>query len=317
MSLDPDTLCATIRDHGPVCRVVVAETRGSAPREAGAAMLVWADGQRGTIGGGALEHDAVLSARRMLAEGPSRSLAAKPLGPALGQCCGGVVTLLWEMHKSAGLPDTGGTTTDGVFIRPVTTDATGDPPPALLRRARRADMGDILLLDGWVAERLAGPRTPVWIYGAGHVGRAVAATLAPLPDFGVTLIDTHISRLPAPPPEGVTPLIAADPVRVIGRAPATARHLVMTYSHELDLDLCHRLLAVPGASIGLIGSHTKWARFSKRLRALGHAPATLRRITCPVGDPSLGKHPRHIAVGVAAALIKEHRRRTTGQEIAP
>ncbi len=308
MSFDHDTLARMIRAHsGPVCRVVVVEARGSTPREAGAAMLVWAKGQHGTIGGGALEFDAALSARRMLEEGRAQSLTAKPLGPALGQCCGGAVTLLWEVFKSADLPDRGGI--DGFFIRPASPDATPGVPPALLRQGRRPEAGDILYLNGWVAERLIHPGTPVWIHGGGHVGRALAATLAPLPDFDVTLIDTSAARLPDPMPEGVTPLVAANPVHLLPHAPGDARHLIMTFSHELDLNLCHALLGQAGASapIGLVGSRTKWARFRKRLGALGHDPAMIDRIVCPIGDPALGKHPQEIAIGVAATLIRVHK----------
>jgi xanthine dehydrogenase accessory factor len=86
-------------------------------------------------------------------------------------------------------------------------------------------------------------------------------------------------------------------------APKKADHLILTYSHEIDLDLCHRLLGHGFRSAGLIGSRTKWARFRKRLAALGHAPAAIERITCPIGTPALGKHPQAIAIGVAAAML--------------
>ena len=80
---------------------------------------------------------------------------------------------------------------------------------------------------------------------------------------------------------------------------------MLTYSHEIDLNLCDRLLRRGFASLGLIGSATKWARFRNRLAAMGHADAEIARITCPIGDPSLGKHPQAIAVGVAARLLKD------------
>ena len=78
---------------------------------------------------------------------------------------------------------------------------------------------------------------------------------------------------------------------------------MLTYSHALDLDLCHRLLAHGFARAGVIGSATKWARFRSRLAALGHAPDAIARIDCPIGDPSLGKHPQAIAIGVAQAVL--------------
>jgi xanthine dehydrogenase accessory factor len=89
----------------------------------------------------------------------------------------------------------------------------------------------------------------------------------------------------------------------VGHAPQEADHLIMTYAHDLDLALCHALLKHGFASAGLIGSATKWARFRTRLAALGHSPAQISRIACPIGDPHLGKHPQAIAVGVATALL--------------
>ncbi|HEY0274759.1 MAG TPA: XdhC family protein, partial [Paenirhodobacter sp.] len=88
-------------------------------------------------------------------------------------------------------------------------------------------------------------------------------------------------------------------------APADARHLILTFSHALDLDLCHRLLRHGFSRCGLIGSASKWARFRSRLSALGHSDAQILRIACPIGDPTLGKHPQAIAVGVAAALLRD------------
>ena len=105
-------------------------------------------------------------------------------------------------------------------------------------------------------------------------------------------------------PEGVTQLVAADPPRAVPHAPADAHHLVLTYSHEIDLALCHALLSHGFASAGLIGSTTKWARFRKRLEQLGHSDASILRIACPIGDPTLGKAPQAIAIGVTALLLR-------------
>ena len=98
-------------------------------------------------------------------------------------------------------------------------------------------------------------------------------------------------------------LPAAEPTRLVRHAPGMADHLILTFSHALDLDLCHALLGHGFGGCGLIGSATKWARFRSRLAGLGHDPASIARIACPIGDPALGKHPQAIAVGVAAALL--------------
>jgi xanthine dehydrogenase accessory factor len=235
-------------------RVSVTATRGSAPREAGAAMLVTADGIEGTIGGGALEWEAMAQARRILSGAAEPGERVMALGPGLGQCCGGSVTLRFE--RAEGLE--------------------------------------------------ASEAVPVWVWGAGHVGRALAAVLPPLPGVAMTWVDTAAERFPVTMPADVTRLFAADPPRAMGHAPGAAHHLILTYSHDIDLALCDAALRRGFASCGLIGSETKWARFRTRLRAMGHPDAEISRIHCPIGEPSLGKHPHAIAIGVAGRLLKEH-----------
>ncbi|MCC6008638.1 MAG: xanthine dehydrogenase accessory protein XdhC [Rhodobacteraceae bacterium] len=305
MSLDAAALERAVERHGRVARVLVAAAAGSAPREAGASMLVHAEGQEGTIGGGALEWEAAARARACLAGSRAAPRIDRlPLGPALGQCCGGSVVLATEIWDADALSRLD--RDRGVFLRAASTDA-GEVPLRLRSLAARArDRGAQIALTlegGWLAEPLVTPQEALWVWGAGHVGRAIATVCAPLPGLDVTLVDTAPERLPDPMPEGVTPLVAARPVAVVGRAPDAAHHLVLTYSHTLDLDLCHALLSRPFGSLGLIGSATKWARFSKRLRALGHPPERIARIRCPIGERGLGKHPQAIAIGVARELM--------------
>jgi xanthine dehydrogenase accessory factor len=302
MSFDADTLAAAIAREGRVARVVVAAIEGSAPREAGAAMLVWPGGQSGTIGGGTLEYEAAARARKTLTEARDR-LDRLPLGPALGQCCGGSVTLLTEVWDAARLESASGE----VIARPLPGPAT-EPPLAVTRLLNAARAKGLVpapgIVAGWMIEPRARPARSLWIYGAGHVGRALVEVLAPLPDLSVTWVDTAPDRFPDAIPPRATQLVAANPAEVVRYAPVQAEHLVLTYSHALDLELCHQLLRHGFGSAGLIGSRTKWARFRTRLRQLGHEDAQIARIACPIGDPSLGKHPQAIAVGVAAALLR-------------
>ncbi len=231
--------------------VSVTATKGSVPRDAGAMMRVWADHQDGTIGGGALEFEAARIARRMLAGSDKKMQRTVPLGPDLGHCCGGAVTL--DFSRDA-----------------VERDPT---------------------------------EPPLWIWGAGHVGRAIAGVIAPFEDRHITLIDTSADRMPDTLPANVSPLVAVDPVRAVVHAPKYADHLFLTYSHDIDLALCDSLLRHGFGSVGLIGSATKWARFRSRLASMGHRGEQIARIACPIGDPALGKHPQAIAISVAAALI--------------
>jgi len=238
-----------------VVRVTVARTKGSTPREVGAEMLVWQGGQSGSIGGGVLEYEATMQARRMLAAGVQESRTEQALGPELGQCCGGHVVL---------------------------ASKRSDAPQPVVR-------GEV----------------PIWIFGAGHVGRALARTLAPIADFNITLIDTEQARLPANLPANITPLTNADMPSLVAQAPSGARHYIMTMSHAIDLDLCDALLNHSFDFAGLIGSKTKWARFGARLAERGHSADQIRRITCPIGDTTLGKEPQAIAVGIAHGLLLE------------
>jgi xanthine dehydrogenase accessory factor len=304
MGFDLAELDRAVARHGRVVRVVIAQVRGSSPREVGAAMLVWAEGQSGTIGGGALEHQATEAARTMLAPGAAARLTRHALGPDLGQCCGGAVQLLAEVYDAGKLVDLQGLE---VIARPVITGAQMPlTVQRVLTRARgQGDAPPVQLIDGWMIEPLDRATLPLWIWGAGHVGRALVAVMAPLPDLAITWVDTGPERFPDTIPAQVTALPAFDPARLVPHAPMGAHHLILTYSHALDLALCHALLDHGFASAGLIGSATKWARFRSRLGDLGHSPSQIARIRCPIGTPSLGKHPQAIAIGVASSLLSD------------
>ena len=288
-------LLTALTAHGPFVRVLVAETKGSTPRETGAEMWVWPDRCEGTIGGGQLEFDAITAARA-----GKTGVERAALGPQKGQCCGGAVVLAFERIDAEWI---------AASNQPIYARNLCGPPemPLAVRRAvaRARDRGQHprLWIDGWLVEQIAPPPAPLWIWGAGHVGRAIVDVLAPLGQFAITWADTGPERFPAVR-AGVRQISAENPATLVAQAPKDASHLILTYSHALDLELCHQLLLHGFASAGLIGSATKWARFQSRLRALGQANAQISRITCPIGDPSLGKQPQAIAIGVAAALLK-------------
>jgi xanthine dehydrogenase accessory factor len=289
-----NALIAACKNHGTVSRVVVADVQGSAPREVGAAMLVWADGQSGTIGGGALEYELAQRARA-----GSIGFSKHALGPDMGQCCGGAVQMLTERYDLAAalaLPS------DLIARGP------GDMPLAIAKLLNHARNEGTLpvshRIGDWFVEPVLHPKNSLWIWGAGHVGRALVSVLAPLPDLDITWVDTAENRFPDARAPNVTILPAHAPDTLIQYAPVSSHHLILTYSHAIDLALCHGILSHEFASCGVIGSTTKWTRFRKRLAALGHTDVQISRITCPIGDPRLGKHPQMIAIGVADQLIK-------------
>ncbi len=298
-----------VRRHGTVARIVIAGHKGSTPRETGVSMQVWADGQAGTIGGGALELVAVDHARKGLESGPGVSTLNLPLGPKIGQCCGGAVNLVIETFDQAALDELDD---DSVRVRmtrpPRETVDSPDRPPPRVRRVVEAMHGgkkkqSTCLVDGWLIEPSARPERNIWVYGAGHVGRSVVEVLSGLP-FAITWIDFEASRFPGAMSSSVRPLVT-DPnsLHATALAPDDADHLVMTHTHSIDLDICDRVLRRQFRSLGLIGSRTKRQRFAGRLRSLGHPEEMIARLTCPIGIPGLGKHPRAIAVGVVAAYL--------------
>ncbi|MEO0357213.1 MAG: xanthine dehydrogenase accessory protein XdhC [Pseudomonadota bacterium] len=269
MTFDSRQLAATLADHGPVTRVVIARLTGSSPRDVGTSMLVWDQGQYGTIGGGALEFQAAHRARSGF-----RGAMNIPLGPTLGQCCGGHVTLIFERFASL-----------------------QDVPPDAVTFER-----DVPVF-GSFSEPMIPVAHPVWLWGAGHVGRAVAEVVHDIPGLAVTWADTGLDRFPPHPPAQITMIPALSLPNLMSHAPKDASHLIFTYAHDLDLALCHAALTHGFRFCGLIGSQTKWARFRSRLRSLGHTEDEIDRITCPIGDPSLGKHPKMIALGVAQQIV--------------
>ncbi|MBK5928810.1 xanthine dehydrogenase accessory protein XdhC [Rhodobaculum claviforme] len=337
MSLDLEGLRAAVAAHGRVVRVVVAGIQGSTPREAGASMLVWPAhptgatahgdprrGQSGTIGGGALEWQATARAHRCTAP----EVLRLPLGPTLGQCCGGAVTLVLEPFDAArlaalvvqagwaarplGPPDQAapgqGPAAPGTGGTPGPAHVPAQVPASVARALARGGARRPQLVDGWLVEPISRPDRTLWVWGAGHVGRAIVAIAAPLPGLALTWVDIARDRFPDDPPAGVALRWAADPAGLVTRAPVTAEHLILTHDHALDLALCHGLLRHGFGLLGLIGSATKRARFHSRLAALGHGPDAIARIRCPIGDPALGKHPQAIALGVVTELVRGPRR---------
>ena len=290
MSFDLHQVNSAIVQYGRVHRVVIAAIKGSSPREVGASMLLWPGGQSGTIGGGALEYQA--------SQSPKPGLRSYPLGPELGQCCGGYVTLVTECFNQP-------VEATDIFVRQIERDLPLPLPMARLQRAMRNGSGvaAVLCSGGWLAEPIDQPRIPLWVWGAGHVGRAVVPIAAQMQDFEVTWIDTSPDRFPKDAAQNVNIVPAAEPVHLMAHAPIAAQHLVFTYSHALDLAICHAALKQGFSFCGLIGSSSKWARFRGRLAALGHSPSEILSITCPIGDPNLGKQPISIAIGVTQALV--------------
>lgn len=251
---------------GPAVLVSVVQTQGSAPRELGAWMAVWPDTQVNTIGGGHLEWQALAEARRALGQpmpqAPWRRRYA--LGPSLGQCCGGVVHLQYELLVPADAPA-------------LAQRLAPHGPEVAIFGAGHVGWALVQLLASlpfqlrWVDSRdsVFPADVPVGV-GCEH-SDPVQAAVADLPAGSRVLIMSfsHAEDLE---------VVAACLQRQRSRG---------------DLGW-----------VGLIGSRSKWATFCSRLRQRGYTPDELAQIVCPIGLPTVrGKAPEVIAVSVAAQLL--------------
>ena len=258
----------------PLCWVQVQAVRGSVPREQGAWMAVFADEVHGTIGGGHLEWQAIAQAQQLLAQWREEGQTPIPtkihtqryaLGPSLGQCCGGALELKYSFFESG----------------------------------QRNQLERLLPI----------PSNNVALFGAGHVGHALVRILRSLP-YRVIWVDSRDAVFPEEEQIGVL-CEHSDPVQAaVDDLPAQTQVLIMSFSHAEDLEVVAQCLKRQRERgdlpfIGLIGSKTKWATFSRRLRERGFTEAELAHITCPIGVPGItGKQPEVIAVAVAAQLLQ-------------
>lgn len=306
-------IAESLEQDGTCALVTVARVDGSTPREAGARMVVRRDGSfHGTIGGGTLEFEAIRRAAKTVQTGePAFHLQMVSLGPDLGQCCGGRAQIAIETLTVEALDDarrfaeleargTVFATRARVENNRVLARTLGEHPvdtPFKLESGEKA--GEALLV-----EQFGAGRRPLFLFGAGHVGKALVLAMAPLP-FEITWIDSRADQFPGPVPANVRKVAATDPAAQLDHAPDGAFVLAMTHSHALDEDIMARaLLQQRFAYCGVIGSATKRARFQKRLKSRGLNETLIANMVCPVGVAALkSKQPAAIAAGVAVDLL--------------
>jgi len=249
-------------DAMPTALVEVTGTKGSTPREKGAWMLVSADRTFGTIGGGQLEFLAIDKARELLRENGRGGAMDIPLGPEIGQCCGGRVEL-------------------GV---------------SFVDEAKRAKL--IARVETEVASR-----PHVYLFGGGHVGRAIAEIFALLP-INLTVVETRADALDDMP-AGVETRLGPVPEESVRTAPPGSAFVVLTHDHSLDfLIVAEALKRADAAYVGMIGSRTKRATFhSWYMREAGGTEENFSRLVSPIGGKVSDKRPSVIAALAAAEIV--------------
>lgn len=302
-----------LKRGGACALVTVADTGGSTPRETGARMVVRSDGGfYGTIGGGTLEFEVLRKAAKAAATGKAGfEMITVSLGPDLGQCCGGRAKIalevltgnhlkqaerLAEAEQNAGPFVTRSEIKDGIVLSRNLIDGA---VTSHFELKSGSDSDPEILI-----EQFGEIRRALYLFGAGHVGKALVLALAPLP-FSIFWIDSRADQFPGAVPANVTKICVPDPAAVLEDAPEDAFVLAMTHSHALDEDIMARaLLAQKFDYCGVIGSKTKRARFLKRLKSRGLNDTVLSTMVCPVGVTAIkSKQPAAIAAGIAVELL--------------
>jgi xanthine dehydrogenase accessory factor len=228
-------------------------------------MAVFAEDALGTVGGGHIELMAQQQARRHLAADLPPMLQRYALGPSLGQCCGGQVTLRFEKVGAADVAAL------RLRLAPVRSSVAlfggGHVGHALVRVLREL------------------PLQLHWIDSRDEIFPA---------DMPAHVLCEH-----SDPVQAAVPGLHADScVLIMSFSHAEDLEVLAACltRHRLQADLPY---------LGLIGSRSKWASFRHRLLERGFSEQELSHVTCPIGVPGiLGKQPEVIAVAVAAQLLQ-------------
>jgi xanthine dehydrogenase accessory factor len=303
-----------IRGGASGALATVARVRGSTPVPAGTKMLVGAEGRLiGSVGGGCVEAEvigAALEAQRRRAPTLLTHHLNADLAGDLGLSCGGTVDIFVEpllaepsylrVLESAATAESGlvrtatewGSGGGGPIKTFERLDASAPGAAATLTRDRR-----------FVEERLLlAPR--VFVFGAGHVGAAIARAAAAA-GFRVVVIDDRVEYAdPARFPAGVD-VHAADVDGALTRYELLAADAVViaTRGHRNDALILERVATSPAGYVGLLGSRRKKVVVTKGLKAAGVPAKSLQRVRVPVGLAIGAITPEEIAVSVVAELI--------------
>ena len=315
---------------GVLCSIIASE--GSTPRGSGAKMLVMADGSTaGTIGGGAVEYRCTALAKELCREKRSQfqsyRLSAGDIAD-IGMICGGNVELFLQyldpadsgllslVEQALPLVDSG---REAWLVTAIDSDSRwhwglwdkngpivglADLLPEnvvqVLGSRPRLVKEDVTLY----GEPLSRPGT-VYLFGGGHVGRALVPILA-MTDFRVVVCDQRpdaASRAALPQAAEIYCLSYEDAFAHLPPVTAADYVIIMTPGHQADFEVLRQALTTPARYIGCIGSRRKVAATREKLLAAGFPTEEIDRIWAPIGLPIGGDTPAEIAVSIAAQLI--------------
>lgn len=298
----------------------VLHTAGSAPRGAGARMAVLEDGTvLGTVGGGPMEREAVQFSRAAFVRG-SGAIRIYALAPDqagnVGAICGGRVTVYFQMLTQDDAPvlrrwrsvldgDENAWLVlllDGDDVRSFSIRTQGEQGTQdEARFSARACFRDDVYIEPIVR------RGRVYLFGGGHVGRALVPLLASV-GFRVTVFDHRAEVAKAENFPAAEQVVYGDFADIFARVSLSPEDyaVVMTPGHEGDFAILAQVLTTQATYIGCIGSRNKAARTKQRLAEAGFSQTDIARIHSPIGLPIGAETPEEIAVSITAEMI-EHR----------
>lgn len=316
-------LIAILSKNESAILTTIIHVLGSAPRNPGTKMIVTENCIKGTIGGGNFEFMIIDQCRKLLLNDDKKVMVQHyPLGPLTRQCCGGRVSILLEKFTPNMVSEVEiiHAARQQDHAKSMVSDVNQN---RVLKQVTSNNSSSITLYDGEMAIRTDKPiswnseniirfveplqdhKAPLYIFGAGHVGRALIAILDNLP-FQVTWIDSRSSEFPQSIPESVKVCVSEKPLDYVDSAPANAFYLVFTHSHDLDFQITAKILTRGDSRYcGLIASDTKRARFISRFtKDLKIPESKQKKLTSPIGLPNIkGKDPSTIAISVCAQLL--------------
>ena len=325
-----DEMLAALSRGERVVLCSILASSGSVPRGAGAKMAVLEDGRvLGTIGGGAVERLSIERARRALNDGGSNELRSYNLHPSevagTGMICGGAVTVYFQLFSPEQTENIAVLrrwrdlldrdvdlwlllSLDGDSISEFHVVTCGEIP-----QDRAGDFSTKAVWKNGVYVEPLRHAGSVYIFGGGHVGRALVPVLATV-GFRVVMYDNREDFAKKENYPAASDVIFGDFSDLSDKVTLTANDyaVVMTPGHQADYEILAQVLRSDATYIGCIGSRTKVAKTRERLLGDGFSEANIARIHSPIGLPILAETPEEIAISIAGEMI-EHRARLAGR----
>lgn len=319
---------------------IIAET-GSSPRSAGAHLLVNREGRIcGTVGGGTVEYEAIKLAQKLVDLGQSRRKTYR-LYPnneeELGMICGGTVEIYFQ-YISGKDPQKSTLLRKWADLLAVQSEVcwifidlthqsdwtmalycpsaglTGmDIVPDWIPTLTKSKPGLLKIKDTLIYSEPVNTGGAAFIFGAGHVGQALAPVLVKV-GFRCVVFDNREELLKPDLFPGAADLILGDYKHIDEKIKIPLNAYIVIVTPAYDFEVLHQIISQERAYLGLIGSKTKIDRIKQKLREEGVSDNLINNINAPIGLPIRSETPEEIAISIAGEMIL---RRAERRESAP